>query len=318
MKTQTKADLMLLLVALFWGGSYLLVDFSLEELDPFNINAMRFLFAFAAAFMIAGRRLLPVNGITLKYAALLGFVLMVVYIGATFGVKYTSISNAGFLCALTVVITPILAFFFKKQRPEKKLLAAVLLALIGIALLTLNEELRPASGDLLCILCAVAYAFHLLVTETAVQKEGVNVFHLGVYQLGFCGLYQLILSFLTETPQFPSSGKVWMSILTLSIFCTGISFVVQTIAQQYTSASHVGVIFSLEPVFAALVAFFIAGEVLSGRGYLGAALMLISLFIIELDLKKITGAFRGKLSKGDDGNGGGDDINDNDDTVSHS
>lgn len=297
MKTQTKADIMLLMVTLFWGASYLLIDYSLEELDPFNINALRFITAFLAAFILAGKRLLPVNTVTLKYAALLGFILMIVYIGATFGVKYTSLSNAGFLCALTVVVTPVLGFFFKKQRPDKKLSAAVLLALAGIGFLTLNESLKPASGDLLCILCAVAYAVHLLVTETAVLDERVNAFQLGVYQLAFSGVYQLIVSVLVEKPHLPCSGKVWFSILTLSIFCTGFSFVVQTIAQKYTSASHAGVIFSLEPVFAALVAFFIAGEILSARGYFGAILLLISLFIMELDIRKIAGYLRDVIMK---------------------
>ncbi len=295
MKAQVKADLMLIMVTLFWGGSYLLIDFSLIELDPFNINALRFITAFLVAFAIAGKRLVPVNGITIKYAALLGFILMIVYLGATFGVKYTSLSNAGFLCALTVVVTPILAFFFKKQRPNRKLLLAVVLALVGIAFLTLDESLKPAYGDILCILCAVSYAVHLLLTETAVKKEGVNVFHLGVYQLGFSGMYQLILSILTEKPHFPSSNKVWISIIVLSIFCTGLSFVIQTIAQQYTSASHVGVIFSLEPVFAALVAYFIAKEVLSGRAYFGAVLLVISLFVMELDLKKISARLKNTI-----------------------
>ncbi len=294
-RAQTKADMMLLMVALLWGGSYLLIDYSLEELDPFNINAMRFIIAFIAAFLVASKRLVPVSKITLKYAALLGFVLMIVYLGATFGVKYTSLSNAGFLCALTVVVTPVLGFFFKKQRPSKRLSAAVIMALFGIGFLTLNESLKPASGDILCILCAVAYAVHLLITESAVLKEGVNVFQLGVYQLGFCGVYQLILSIAVESPHFPSTVKVWASVLVLSIFCTGISFIVQTIAQQYTSASHVGVIFSLEPVFSALVAFFIAGEILTGRAYFGAVLLLASLFAMELDFKKTVDIIRSKL-----------------------
>jgi drug/metabolite transporter (DMT)-like permease len=282
MNSQIKADLMLLAVAMLWGTSYLLTDFTLEELDPLNINALRFIIAFLVAILLTGKRLRSVNAVTLKYAALLGAILMVVYLGSTFGVKYTSLSNAGFLCALTVVITPVLGFFFKGQHAEKKLVVSVLFALAGIAFLTLNESLRPALGDVLCILCAVAYAGHLLVTESAVTKEGINVF-----QLGFCGIYQLFLSALVESPRLPSSGKVWISILVLAIFCTGVSFVVQTIAQQYTSASHVGVIFSLEPVFAALVAFFIAGEILSAKAYFGAALLLTSLFIMELDMKKL-------------------------------
>ncbi len=291
MKTQMKADLMLLAVTVFWGLSYLFVVHAFKELEPFNLNAIRFIIAFVAAMLLMGRSLFPVNKITLKYAALLGAVLMVVYVGATFGVKYTSISNAGFLGALTVVITPILGFFFKGQRPERKLLISVILALAGIALLTLNEKLTPALGDILCILGAVSYAGHLLLTETAVQKENVNAFQLGVYQLGFCGVYQLFFSFLTETPRLPSSGQVWVSVLVLAIFCTGVAFVAQTLAQQYTSASHVGVIFSLEPLITALFAFFIAGEVLSQRAYFGAILLLFSFFVMELDLKKLVGHY---------------------------
>ncbi|NLD87560.1 MAG: DMT family transporter, partial [Clostridiales bacterium] len=135
---QTRADILLLAVVFLWGASYLLMDYSLDELDPFNINAFRFLFAFLTAFVVGGKKLFPVSKATVKYSALLGFVLVIVYFGATFGVKYTSISNAGFLCSLTVVSTPILAFFFKKQKPDKMLSVAVILALLGIGLLTLD------------------------------------------------------------------------------------------------------------------------------------------------------------------------------------
>ncbi|MDD2215586.1 MAG: DMT family transporter [Eubacteriales bacterium] len=292
MTKQFKADLMLLLVALFWGGSYLLMDISLTEVETFNLNALRFISAFLIALVVTFKKIKNVNKITIKYAAFIGFILMFVYIGATYGVQYTSLSNTGFLCSLTVVITPILGFFFKGQKPEKKLIIVVIMALIGIALLTLNDQLRPALGDILCIMCAFAYAIHLLVIETAVQKEGVNAFQLGVFQLGFAGLYQLIISFLIETPRFPTTPKVWISVIVLSIFCTGLAFIIQTVAQQYTSASHVGVIFTSEPVFAGLVAFFIAGEVLSVRAYIGAVILLCSILIMELDIRKITGKIR--------------------------
>lgn len=295
MTTQLKADLMLLMVTLFWGVSYLLIDISLAEIDTFNLNSMRFLIAFIIAAVFAYKKLKSVSKSTIKYAALLGFILMMVYIGATYGVKYTSLSNAGFLCALTVVITPILGFLFKGQKPEKKLVIVVVMALAGIALLSLNEELRPALGDILCIMCAFSYAIHLLVVESAVKKEGVDAFQLGVFQLGFTGLYQLIICFVVETPHLPVTKEVWASVLVLAVFCTGLAFIVQTIAQQYTSASHVGVIFSLEPVFNAFVAFFIAGEVLSTRAYIGALLLLSGIFIMETDVKKIIG-FKEKIN----------------------
>jgi len=202
-------------------------------------------------------------------------------------VMYTSLSNAGFLCAMTVVFTPIFAFVFKKQKQDKRLILAVIVCFTGIGLLSLNDDLKPALGDIFCLGCAIVYAVHLLVTETAVKKEEVNALQLGVYQLGFTGLFNLVISFLIETPVLPHTPEVWTSVLVLAVFCTGLAFIAQTIAQQYTSASHEGIIFSLEPVFAGFAAFFFAKEILAPRGYLGAALMVFGLFIVEIDWGKI-------------------------------
>ena len=85
-------------------------------------------------------------------------------------------------------------------------------------------------------------------------------------------------------PTAPATGMGWFAVIFLSIFCTGLSFIVQSLAQQYTSSTHVGVIFCLEPVFAMFVAFFLAGEVLLPRGYVGAALMLAGLLLMEINL----------------------------------
>lgn len=295
MNKQVKADSMLVLVTLCWGISYYLMDVSLSDLQPFTLNAFRFGGAFLIACVLMFPKLRSVNRITMKYSVLLAVSLVFVYIGSTFGVMYTSLSNAGFLCAQTVIFTPILAFFFKKQIPDKKLAAVVLMCTLGIALLTLNEQLRPALGDILCLLCAVAYAAELLITETAVAKEKVNALQLGVFQLGFTGLFNLILAFVLEEPHLPQSGAVWGSVSFLAVFCTGVAFIVQTIAQQYTSASHVGVIYTLEPVFSGIVAFFLAGEILLPRAYAGAVLLIASLFIMEIDFKK-----KGKIQEGKD------------------
>ncbi|MBQ3185784.1 MAG: DMT family transporter, partial [Firmicutes bacterium] len=92
----------------------------------------------------------------------------------------------------------------------------------------------------------------------------------------------------------PSSGIVWGSALFLAVFCTGVAFIVQTIAQQYTSATHVGVIFTLEPVFAGIVAFALAGEILLPRAYFGAFLLLASLIIMEIDVNALVAKIKGK------------------------
>lgn len=293
MGRQARADLMLLLVTLCWGISYYLVDVCLAELGPFTLISLRFLGAFAIAAIVSFPRLRGVSSQTLKYSLFTGMALVVTYFGATFGQMNTSLSNAGFICALTVVFTPLLAFVFKKQVPAKKMWVVLAMCLVGIALLTLDDSFRPALGDILCLLCAVAYAVDLLITETAVQKQAVNAFQMGVFQLGFTGILCLVPALLTEQPKLPSTGFVWFALVVLSIFCTGVAFIVQVVAQQYTSATHVGVIFALEPVFAGVAAFFLAGEVLRPRAYLGAAIMVLSLFVMELDLGTL---FRRKKS----------------------
>ena len=291
MSKQVRADGILILVTLCWGVSYLLMDISLEELDPFTLNAFRFLGAFAIAALVSFKKIRTVNKTTLKYSLLVGFALVFVYIGATFGVKYTSLSNSGFLCALTVVFTPILAWLFFKKAPGKKLTFVVILCFIGIALLTLGDDfsinMEHLKGDLLCLMCAVAYAADLLLTEKAVSHEEVDAYNLGVFQLGVTGALNLIMALIVETPQAPQTMEVWSAVIFLSVFCTGVAFVLQPVAQQYTTASHVGVIFTLEPVFAAVVAYFFAGEILSFKAYLGAALMLASIFIMEIEFKTL-------------------------------
>lgn len=287
MRTQLKADLMLVLVTLCWGISYYMIDICLVEMDTFNLNAFRFLGAFIIAAIFTFPKLKGVSKTTLKYSFFIGISLVFVYIGATFGVMYTSLSNSGFLCALSVVFTPLLGIVIFKQRPSRKMIFVVIVCLFGIALMSLNEQFKPALGDIFCLLCAFSYGVDLIITEKAVSKEDVNAFQLGVFQLGFTGIFMLILSFIFEDPCLPSSGIVWGSALFLAVFCTGVAFIVQAIAQQYTSATHVGVIFTLEPVFAGIVAFALAGEILLPRAYFGAFLLLSALLIMEVDVKSL-------------------------------
>lgn len=286
MTKQLKSDLLLLLVVFFWGISYYLMDLSLTEMGPFTLNSFRFCGAFFIAVLISFPKLKTVNRTTIKYSLYIGIALIFVYIGATYGVLYTSLSNAGFICALSVVFTPIFGYVFKGTILEKKLVVVVLMCVTGIGLLTLNNELKPALGDILCLICAIAYAVDLLITETAVAKEEVNAFQLGVFQLGFAGGLNFIIALIVEKPEFPHTPKVWASSIFLAIFCTGLAFIIQAVAQQYTSAAHVGVIFTLEPVIAGFAAFALAGEILLPRAYVGAAILILSLFFMEVDFKR--------------------------------
>ncbi len=290
MKTQLKADLMLILVTLCWGASYYLMDVALTDIEPFTLNAYRFLGAFVVAGIFTFRRLKSVNRKTLLYSLLIGSVLVFVYMGATFGVKYTSLSNSGFICGLTVIFVPIIEMIVFRHKPQKKIVLAVTMSFIGILLLALKDDfsvnMENLRGDLLCLLGAVAYAVDLILTERAVAHEDVDAFQLGVFQLGVTGVYMLVLSFLFEQPHLPSNGGILASVIFLSVFCTGVAFIIQAVAQQYTTAAHVGIIFTLEPVFSGIVAFIFAGEVLTVKAYIGAALMIAALFVTEVNPEK--------------------------------
>ncbi len=284
MNKQKRADLLLVMTTFFWGASYYLTDLCLADLPPMFLNAFRFIVAFLVLGLIYHRRLLHISRTTLRYALLIGLALSGTYIAYNYGISRTSLSNAAFICALQVIFAPLLTFIVYRRSPGKKLGLALLLCTVGLALMTLNEQLRPASGDLICMLTPLCYAVDLLLTEKAVQDPRVDPLAMGVAELAVVGAVTLGLSLLLGEPiHLPSTPAVWAAGLFLGLVCSGVAFVIQSVQQQYTSASHVGLIFTLEPLFAAIINFIMLGELLSTRGFIGAALMMLSLFIMEGD-----------------------------------
>lgn len=284
MNKQKRADLLLVMTTFFWGASYYLTDLCLADLPPMFLNAFRFIVAFLVLGLIYHKRLLRISRTTLRYALLIGLALSGTYIAYNYGISRTSLSNAAFICALQVIFAPLLTFIVYRRSPGKKLGLALLLCTVGLALMTLNEQLRPASGDLICMLTPLCYAVDLLLTEKAVQDPQVDPLAMGVAELAVVGAVTLGLSLLLGEPiHLPSTPAVWAAGLFLGLVCSGVAFVIQSVQQQYTSASHVGLIFTLEPLFAAIINFIMLGELLSTRGFIGAALMMLSLFIMEGD-----------------------------------
>lgn len=285
MNTQLKANLMLLIVTIFWGSSYLFMKMSLAGIQEFNLIALRFGMAFILAGIVFHQRLIHADSNTIKYAFLLGSILFLVFASITFGLKSTTASNAGFLVSLTVIFVPLLLAIFLRKMPDKRILFGVLLAFTGISFLTLNHQLKISSGDFFCILGALFYALHIIVTGKLTKD--VDSITLGVVQLGFTGAWGLLFSILFETPQLPSTTETWLSVLGLGVLCSAIGFVIQTVAQKSTTPTHTGLLFSLEPVFAACFAFAFAGEILTTKGYLGAFLVLLGVLTAEIDMKSL-------------------------------
>ena len=287
---QLRADLLLLAVVTSWGLSYIANDICLECMEPLFINAVRFLGAFVVAVMFSVKRVFHANKDTIKYGAIMGAILCLVYIGSTYGIKCTTQSNCAFLVSMTAIFVPIFSWCIFKEKLSKKTVLCVALCFIGMCLFVLKPDfsinMDTLTGDLWSIQCAITYAFHIIFMGKFVRREGVDAYALGVIQLGFCGVFSLILSLALSSQTFPQTGPQWIALAFIVIFCSGVAFICQPIAQQHTTPEHTALIFALEPVIASVVAYFFNDEVLTPRGYIGAVMMLLAVVFMEVDFKK--------------------------------
>lgn len=277
MNKQLQANFLIVLVALFWGSTYFLTKMAVEELEPFNLTALRFGTAFIITALFFFKRIRNADRTVIKYSIILGVLAVIAVLSMTFGVQYTTASNAGFLISLSVVMIPLISVVVLKKKIKAKLLLSVILATIGIVCLTLNEQLTINKGDILCILCAASFAVQVLIMER-IPKTADSV-AIGALQLGITAVVNFILSFSLENFTVPRDFKVWGVIVILGVFCTAFCYIIQIYSLKNTSAIQAGIILSLEPVFSAIFAYIFLGELLSKQGYIGAILLFISVIL---------------------------------------
>ncbi|MGH1287326.1 DMT family transporter [Bacillus toyonensis] len=220
----------------------------------------------------------------LSYSAIVGVLLCGIFISLMYGMKTTSASSAGFLTSTTVILVPVLQILITRELPRKEVIYGVITVSIGLALLTIKDDFTFALGSLLCLVAAFLYGIHIIVTNYFVQK--VDAFQLGIFQLGFAFLFALIGNFVFETPVLPNGVIEWSAILGLAIICSAYGFVIQPIAQKYTTPESTGFLFSLEPVFSAVFACIFLNENMGGQEYLGALLILSGVLIANTSFKK--------------------------------
>jgi len=283
MTKQLKADLALLGVTIGWGASFILTKNSLDTLETFNFLAIRFILAFAISAGIFYKNLLKMDKNTLKYGLLIGVILFAGYAVQTIGINYTTASKSAFITGFSVVLVPVLSAFLLKSKPERAAVIGAVCALIGLGLLTLNGDFILNIGDFLTIIAAFGFAMHIITVGKYTVK--VDSIALAVVQIGVVGFLSLFATLVLETPIVPSGGTVWVNIFILSLICTSGAFIIQNAAQKYTTPTHTALIYTGEPVFAAIFAYFMSGEVLKPRGLFGAALILIGMLIAEIDVK---------------------------------
>ena len=277
MNKQLQANFLIVLVALFWGSTYFLTKMAVAELEPFNLTALRFGTAFIITALFFFKRIRKADRTVIKYSIILGVLAVIAVLSMTFGVQYTTASNAGFLISLSVVMIPLISVVVLKKKIKAKLLLSVVLATIGIVCLTLNEQLTINKGDILCILCATSFAVQVLIMER-IPKTADSV-AIGALQLGITAVVNFIFSFFLENFTVPRDLKVWGVIVILGVFCTAFCYIIQIYALKNTSAIQAGIILSLEPVFSAIFAYIFLGELLSKQGYIGAILLFISVIL---------------------------------------
>lgn len=275
--TQRRADGCIILIAAAWGASYLMMKTALRGIEPFNIVALRFGIAFLVTSLIFIKKLREIDRYIIGCSAMMGFILFCIFSFLTHGLVTTQASMAGFLTSTTVVFVPVIQILLTRKHPPMQVIVGIFLTVIGVALQTIQGSLSFNMGDLFCLVTAFLYACHILIMDRLINRfDGLLI---GICQLGFVSLYAWIASFIFELPCLPGNSAQWGAIMGLALFCSAFGFVMQPVAQKYTTPAHTGLMLSLEPVFAAVFAFIFLREQLSLRGYVGAFLILCGIVI---------------------------------------
>jgi drug/metabolite transporter (DMT)-like permease len=275
-KARVWADLGLFWAAAIWGSTFFIVKGALEDIDPVILVGYR--------FMLAGLILLVyvlASGRNLKHhwgpAAFLAVVLWLLYIPQTVGLEYTTASNSGFITGLFVAFVPVFMWCLFRKRPGKIDIMATLVALGGLWILTggMHDVNR---GDILTLLAAVTYALHILFVDKYL-KQGVDPVVLTCQQFLLVGALSLLAGLVLDLPfGINSTETIWV-VLFLAIFPTFTAFLIQVLAQRITAPFKVSLIFSLEPVFAAMFAWTLGGEGFVTHRALGGLLIFSALVI---------------------------------------
>ncbi|HBT49327.1 MAG: Permeases of the drug/metabolite transporter (DMT) superfamily [Caldanaerobacter subterraneus] len=284
MSKQLQSDIVLTLVTMIWGSTFIIVKNAIQSLPVYNFLFIRFLLAFLLLAAIFYKKLKKIDKSTLMAASLIGTMLFLGYAFQTMGLLYTTASKSGFITGFSVVLVPILEAILLKRKPNKAATVGVVLAFIGLILLTTNIDLSINIGDFLTLLCAFAFAMHIVLISKYASK--MDTYLLATIQIGMVALLSGIVSLIFEKPFIPTSLDVWGAIIITGVFATAFAFVAQNTMQAYTTATHTALIFSLEPVFAALAAYLIAGETMSIRAIIGGAFMLAGIILSELPEKE--------------------------------
>ena len=281
-----RADLLLLTVAIAWGVTFLMVQDAISTTPVYAFLFFRFALASILMFIISYRFLNELNKKTILYGVILGIFLFSAFATQTFGLMYTKSSIVAFITGLNVICVPFLTYLFFKDKIKLNVLIASFIAVIGLYLLSLSGTLVFEKGEFLTLICAILFALQIIFTGKFSNQ--VNVFLLVLFQLITVSILALIFSLSLDSVTFniPYNYAFFKAVIITAIFATVYAFLIQTYMQQFTTATKTAIIFTMEPVSAAIFAYFTANEVLTIVQFIGAVLIILATLIAELKFNK--------------------------------
>jgi drug/metabolite transporter (DMT)-like permease len=284
------AELALAGVTIVWGTTFVVVKSALSQVSTFLFLTLRFSLAAIVLWGIYRHR---VRKSAIGPGILAGVLLFIAYVFQTEGLNLTTPSKSAFLTGLSIPAVPLLNSLVYRVKPRLLDVAGIAIATGGMILLTIpaggfalgRSGFGLNSGDALSFLCALTFAFHIVVIGHFSKLHGFET--LAVVQIAVAAVLGLIvLGLITfwfgEPVRFRASRDVAVAVLVTGLLATALAFTVMAWAQQYTSSARAALIFALEPPVAWLTSWSVTGERISGHGALGAMMILAGILLVEL------------------------------------
>jgi drug/metabolite transporter (DMT)-like permease len=272
------ASVALVGVTAVWGYTFLVVQDAIARMAVMDFLAWRFILASVVMIALRPTCLRNVTRLELLRGIGLGIVLGLGYITQTYGLRYTSAANSGFITGMFVVLTPVMSWILLRRKTNRTTWLVVALATVGLALLSLNGW-SVGIGELLTLGCAVFFAIHIVGLGEWSSQYKPYAFTL--LQIGTVAIISFIAA-IHEGITVPPDPGVWVAVGITGVLATAVAFFVQTWAQSLVSATRAAVVMTMEPVFAGLFAVVIGGNQLTLRTLGGAACILAAMLIINI------------------------------------
>lgn len=272
----------LIITAIIWGSGFVATAVSLEYYTPYQNMAVRFMIGGLLLSLVFYKKLKCINRSLLLKGVILGVILYVAFALQTVGLQFTTPSKNAFITAVNVVIVPFIAFFFYKRPLDRSELIGSIAAMTGVGIMSLQLSGAINFGDFLTLLCAFAFAFHIIYTAKYVKNEDPIL--LTLIQLLTAAVIGVVVIILKGEIAMPFEGRALLPLIYLGVFSTTIAYLLQTAAQKYISETKAAIILSTEALWGMIFSILILSEVITIRMGVGAVLILFAILISELKI----------------------------------